>query len=344
MPRLLGFGAASRQWFSAWAQGTVKNQVSKRHGEHGVGAFSHGGEGLGVSSRKLLSHKRLAGMGAAAVTPSRGSTRKHGVRNMSTVPKGRVLIADDEEFFILATSDLLRSEGFECDGVQDAEHALSLLEIHQYDVLISDIRMPGNPNLELIQRLPEVAQGLPVILVTGYPSMHSAIQSVRLPVVAYLVKPVDAQELLAHVRAHAANAQAYRIIRGAQSRLKDCYEDLGKIETVMRHPVDHDSAAPIDAFLTLTLRNVVDSLGELHRLVESVIHAHGDPTTETFPNYPHRNHLLAALEETIMVLEKTKSAFKSKDLGELRRKLEGLVKADLACYNNRRANRGENDG
>lgn len=255
-----------------------------------------------------------------------------GVRSISTVPKGRILIADDEELFVLAMSDLLRGEGFECDGVQDAEHALSLLERNQYDVFISDIRMPGNPNLELIQRLPEVAQGLPVILVTGYPSMHSAIQSVRLPVVAYLVKPVDAQELLAHVRTHAANAQAYRIVRGAQSRLKDCYEDLERIETVMRHPVNHGSAAPIDGFLTLTLRNVVDSLGELHRLVESVIHGHGDPTAEIFPNYPHPNHLLAALVETIIVLEKTKGAFKSKDLGLLRKKLEGLVKADLACY------------
>ncbi len=260
---------------------------------------------------------------------------------MSVSSKGRVLVADDEEFFLLATRDLLCRHGYECDCVQNAEQAIAMLERHEYDLLISDIRMPGNPDLELIQRLPEIVQGLPVILVTGHPSMSSAIRSVQLPVVAYLVKPVDDHDLLSHVRTYSERTRTYRVIRGAQRRLKDCYDDLGQLEAVMRHPVDHGSSTPVDAFLALTLRNVVDSLTELHRLVETVIHGPSDATAEALATHPSPTNLLAALHETITVLEKTKSAFKSKDLAQLRRKLESLVKTDYACYNNRSTNTNE---
>ncbi len=79
--------------------------------------------------------------------------------------RGRILIADDEETFLLSTIDLLRREGYECDGVKDAEAAVEVLSNKAFDLLVSDIRMPGNMELELI----ESVKGLSVIIVTGYP-------------------------------------------------------------------------------------------------------------------------------------------------------------------------------
>jgi len=65
---------------------------------------------------------------------------------------GRVLVADDEETFLFSTADLLRREGFECDCVRNAADASLLLGEKEYDVLIADIRMPGNSKLELSER------------------------------------------------------------------------------------------------------------------------------------------------------------------------------------------------
>jgi DNA-binding NtrC family response regulator len=112
----------------------------------------------------------------------------------------RILIADDDETFLLSTTDLLRREGYECYYAPDAKTVIQTLKAVKFDLLISDINMPGNNDLELIKELKEIAEGLPIILITG--SIHSdeQIQSLKPPVTACLNKPLDFEELLMHVR------------------------------------------------------------------------------------------------------------------------------------------------
>ena len=110
--------------------------------------------------------------------------------------RGRILIADDEESVLLSTADLLRIEGYECACASGAKTAFDMLRKKEYDLLIADIKMQGNSDLELIKKLPEIVHRMPVILVTGYPSLSSAVQSTNLPVVAYLIKPFEFSELL----------------------------------------------------------------------------------------------------------------------------------------------------
>ena len=109
---------------------------------------------------------------------------------------GRILIADDEKTFLAAMAQLLCNEGFECDCAEDATEVLEKLSKKTYDLLIADIKMPGNSNLELIRQLSQTAPAVSIILVTGYPSQQTAIEAVQLPVAAYLVKPVDFPQLL----------------------------------------------------------------------------------------------------------------------------------------------------
>jgi two-component system, NtrC family, response regulator AtoC len=112
----------------------------------------------------------------------------------------KILIADDDETFLLATTDLLRREGYECYYAPDAMTVIETLKSVKFDLLISDVNMPGNNKLELIIKLKEIAEGLPVILVTGSPLPDTQIQSLKPPVIACLNKPLDFEELLTHVR------------------------------------------------------------------------------------------------------------------------------------------------
>ena len=112
----------------------------------------------------------------------------------------KILIADDDETFLLATTDLLRREGYECYYAPDAKTVIETLKSVKFDLLISDINMPGNNELELIKELPEIAEGLPVILITGSLYFDAQIQSLKPPVTACLSKPLDFEELLMHVR------------------------------------------------------------------------------------------------------------------------------------------------
>jgi len=99
-----------------------------------------------------------------------------------------------------ATAELLRDEGFACDCATDGFQALKILSLHRHDLLIADLQMPGNTQFELFEQAAQIAPMMPMILVTGYPSLGSAIRAVELPVVAYLVKPFDFGDLLEYVR------------------------------------------------------------------------------------------------------------------------------------------------
>jgi CheY-like chemotaxis protein len=240
-------------------------------------------------------------------------------------PLGRVLIADDEETFLMATADLLRREGFEVETVRDGETALARVRDASYDLLISDLEMPGNEDLDLVRQVAEVAGGLPIIIITGFPSTRSAIASIELPVAAYLLKPVAFQDLLAKVRTAVTRFQSYQAMRRAEDRLQKWRDDFKNISALSVTGGAGPPMPGVDAFLALTLRNVMGSLTDLEQLGQALNKEGVNQHPCQLINCPRGSQLYAAVQETVAVLEETKSAFKSKTLGDLRHKLELML-------------------
>ena len=112
----------------------------------------------------------------------------------------RILLIDDEIIFLKATSNVLSDKGYKCDLALNSISALEKMRSNHYDLLISDIKMPGNSNMELISKVSKISDNIPIILVTAYPSIDNAIQAIQLPVYGYLLKPIDYDELLELVR------------------------------------------------------------------------------------------------------------------------------------------------
>ena len=237
----------------------------------------------------------------------------------------KLLIADDDETFLLSTADLLRKAGYDCDSAADADAAAGMLAAEQYDLLISDIKMPGNGQLEFIRDLPRTASGLPVILVTGYPSLDTAIESIHLPVVSYMVKPVDFGELLERVRTGLKFSGTYRLVAASRRRLAGWNQDLERVEQLMRSAQSDAGPVCTSTFLELTMGNVVAALSDLEYLTEAIAVGAGRSAVCHLFNCPRPAALVEGIKEAVTVLEKTKRAFKSKELGELRRRLESLI-------------------
>jgi DNA-binding NtrC family response regulator len=239
---------------------------------------------------------------------------------------GRILFADDEEVFLRATTELLRDEGYRCDCARDVQEALARLRRRRYDLLITDIKMPGNPNLELIREVQQLAANLPVIVVTGYPSLESAIHSVHLPVVAYLVKPLDYKEFINAVRRGVEQSKAYQAICRVQSGLKTWSQEIGRIKQLLQQPAKHSHPQLIEAFVAGTLKNVAESLLELQSLTGAMAKHPVAPEQQQWVCQLARTATMVDLiRETVEVLERTKSAFKSKSLGEVRHKLQVVL-------------------
>jgi DNA-binding response OmpR family regulator len=234
---------------------------------------------------------------------------------------GRILLADDDRTFALATADLLRQEGFECESVHDGQAALAKTAEREFDLLITDLEMPGNADLQLVRDIGEQGGGLPVIILTGYPSVRSAIACVELPVAAYLTKPIEFPVLLGKLRAAVTRFRAYRAMQQAEARLRQYREEFAQVSAA---PLPA-GGSPVDVFLALTLRNVMGSLTDLEQLGKAL----SQQPVESHPcqllNCPRGSQLREAVVETVRVLEETKGAFKSKTLGDLRHKLELML-------------------
>jgi CheY-like chemotaxis protein len=234
---------------------------------------------------------------------------------------GRILLADDDATFSRAAAELLRREGYECEIVPDGASALARTKESQFDLLITDLEMPGNADLQLVRDIAGEGGGLPVIILTGYPSVRSAVASIELPVAAYLTKPIDFPLLSEKVRGAVSRFRSYQVMQSTESRLKSYREEF--VNTVAARPTAGGS--PVDVFLALTLRNVMGSLTDLEQLGKALSAQPVQAHPCQLLNCPRGAQLRDGVVETIRVLEETKSAFKSKTLADLRRQLELLL-------------------
>lgn len=239
---------------------------------------------------------------------------------------GRILIADDEESFSRSTADILSREGYECDISPDAETAIGMLKTSGYDLLIADIHMPGNSELELVKELAKIAEGMPVILVTGNPSLDTATQSISLPVAAYMDKPLDFETLLMHVKNSINKYRTYCSFQSTSHRLQEWQKDLESIKELVSSASETPTSVPVNTFFKLTFRNIAGSLLDLEHLIEGLNTNKGEQYVCNLLDCPSITKLKNGLIESVEVLNKTRSSFKSKDLGKLREKLDMIIK------------------
>lgn len=238
--------------------------------------------------------------------------------------RGRVLLADDEDHFRLAVAELLREEGYDCALASDAAEAMARLEAEPFDVLVADIKMPGNLNLEFIREAAEKAPHMSVILVTGYPSTETAIASVNLPVTAYLTKPFRFEALLGPVAFGVERSRAFAALERLRRQTRTFDQVLAATTTALENATDRTFADPLNVFLESLYHNILTSLSEMKRVTGMLASPDHAAPADAFPD-PRIDVLRDALEEVVRVLKKTKTAFKSKDLAQLRRRVEGLI-------------------
>jgi DNA-binding NtrC family response regulator len=102
----------------------------------------------------------------------------------------RVLVVDDEEVVRLGYRRVLSGDGFRVMSAGGGTEALELMAEKPFDVVLLDLRMPGMGGLEVLQAIKERWPESEVVVVTGYPSLETAKEAVKLGAYDYLAKPV----------------------------------------------------------------------------------------------------------------------------------------------------------
>ncbi len=122
---------------------------------------------------------------------------------------GQILIVDDEASMRKMLDILLTQEGYEVQTAQSAEAAVDALNLHPFDLVLSDIRMPGLSGIDLLRRLKAEDSQTEVVLMTAYASTESAIEAIKLGAFDYVTKPFQVDELVNIVR-HALEKKALK--------------------------------------------------------------------------------------------------------------------------------------
>ncbi|HNQ39853.1 MAG TPA: response regulator [Candidatus Cloacimonas sp.] len=110
--------------------------------------------------------------------------------------KPKLLIVDDDQLLREVIGDFLSSHGYEVDLAENADNALEKFEPGKYQLALIDYMMPGMNGLELMKSLMQQDPKIFCLIMTGYPTVDSAFQSVVDGASDYIVKPFQLKELL----------------------------------------------------------------------------------------------------------------------------------------------------
>jgi two-component system response regulator PilR (NtrC family) len=141
----------------------------------------------------------------------------------------RVLVVDDEAGMRDFLSILLRKEGYGVSVADCAEKAIDLASRGEFDLVISDISMPGLSGIEVLRQARAATPDIPVILITAYASTESAVEALKLGAYDYITKPFDVEELKTVVR----NALEKRRLETENRILKRELRQKGRLDDLV---------------------------------------------------------------------------------------------------------------
>jgi DNA-binding NtrC family response regulator len=169
--------------------------------------------------------------------------------------KAKVLIVDDDAVVRDSLTKWFESEGYQVGAATGGQQALAMLEADSWDVLLVDIKMPGIDGMDLQSRVHSIDANLPVILMTGYATVESAVRALKNGAYDYITKPFDPDDLVHLVQ----KAVEHRRARQEVDRLRQNIQQvmppsdlIGQSPAMKRVHELIQTVAPTDATVLVT--------------------------------------------------------------------------------------------
>lgn len=108
---------------------------------------------------------------------------------------GKIMVVDDEEHIREVLKDFLESLSYEVVEAEDGEDALAKFEPNTFDVIISDLLMPRVDGLELLKKIRAMDKNVVFLMITGYPSIETAVEAIKKGAYDYITKPFHMEDV-----------------------------------------------------------------------------------------------------------------------------------------------------
>ncbi len=206
-----------------------------------------------------------------------------------------ILLAEDDEIMRISVSDRLKQYGWQVDEAEDGLKALEFFSKNLYNLIISDIRMPGLDGISLLLKIRDQAPDTDVIIMTAYGSVDDAIDCMRKGAAEYILKPFDMDDLIIRIN-RLLEAQAIK--RKCEILEADCKTDsrrrlFGNSPAMQQVYSIIEQAAPTNATILITGES-----GTGKELAARAIHASSNRN-----EYPFVSLNCAAIPEGLMESE-----------------------------------------
>lgn len=128
-------------------------------------------------------------------TPNPKTTETPAAKPAPKQTKGRILLVDDDPIVVDSLGEFLQLEGYEVDGASSVAQAVANLQRQDYQILITDVNMPKSDGFELLRTIRERFPDVVTIVITGYGTIESAVEAIKMGAYDYLTKPIDDDEI-----------------------------------------------------------------------------------------------------------------------------------------------------
>lgn len=159
---------------------------------------------------------------------------------------GRVLIIDDEKNYLLILQAILEDEGYEVTTINDPEMVMPYLEESEVDVVITDMKMPKMTGRELLEQIKKSYPHLPVLIMTAFGSIESAVEVMKNGAFDYITKPFANDELLLSLKNAmelSKTHRQYQILRESLEERFSSHQIIGKSKAILETLALVDRAA-----------------------------------------------------------------------------------------------------
>ena len=150
-----------------------------------------------------------------------------------------ILIVDDEPRILLLMQSLLKANGYTVVTANDGESALGIVRGGGIDIMVTDLRMQPMDGMTLFREVQKIAPAMPVILLTAYASVETAIEAMKLGIFDYITKPFKVDDMVACLkRAEEKVSKSTTRAVGCEHPIKYRFENLIASSAAMRQVCD----------------------------------------------------------------------------------------------------------
>ena len=145
----------------------------------------------------------------------------------------KILIVDDDKKLLAVMKNILMEEGHEIAACSDGLEAINRCKDRKYDLIITDLMMPGANGLEVLKETRKIAPSTLVILVTGFASLETAIEAIREGAYDYITKPFKLEEIKILVKNAWEKIRLIHENQGLIDELQEAYKQLNMLKKII---------------------------------------------------------------------------------------------------------------